>query len=262
MTPQSETYVFGDDERDRILAVESLLDEGTRRLITRLGIGLGAHCLEVGAGGGSIARWLCDLAGASGLVVATDVDGRFAARVAGQPNLHFRQHDIVQEPLEEEAFDLVHSRLVLEHLPEREAVLEKLTRALRPGGWLLIEDTDYAGSGPISELGAAEHEHVQSTRMREFARMGIDHFFGRTLPARFRAQGLVDVGNEGRVWIQEGGSPAARWLRLSLAHLRGRLVGPGNLSDAELDRMLELCEDPGWAVFSPIIIGAWGRRPG
>jgi SAM-dependent methyltransferase len=258
----SDEYVFSAAERNRISAVEDLLDDGTMRLIMRLGIGPGARCLEVGAGGGSIARWLAELAGAEGSVVATDVDIRLMASTEAVPNIEIRRHDVVRDPLEERAFDFVHARLVLEHLPERDAVLEKLTRALRPGGWLLVEDTDYAGSVPVTDFGAAEHERVQSVRMSEFARMGIDHFFGRRLPGRLRALGLLEVGNEGRVWIQEGGSPAARWLGLSLAHLRGRLVGLDKLTDAELDRMIELCEDPNWAAFSPIIIGAWGRRSG
>ena len=261
MTAPSDAYLFSTDERGRLRAAEDLMDEGTIRLLERLGVGPGARCLEVGAGGGSIARWFSDRVGPSGAVVATDLDTRFGAEIGKRPNLEVRRHDIVQEPLEEGAFDYAHARLLLEHLPRREDVLAKLARALRPGGWLLIEDTDYAGSVPVSDFGAAEHERVQSVRMAEFARMGINHFYGRELPARLRAHGLVEVGNEGRVWVQEGGSPGARWLRLSLMHLRGRLVGEGKLTDAELDRMLELCEDPRWATISPIIVGAWGRRP-
>ena len=58
----------------------------------------------------------------------------------------------------------------------------------------------------------------------------------------------------------QGGSPGARWFRLSLDHLRPRLVGVGMLTDDEVDRMLELFEDPNWAAMSPIIMAAWGRR--
>jgi hypothetical protein len=47
---------------------------------------------------------------------------------------------------------------------------------------------------------------------------------------------------------------------LSLDHLRTRLVGVGMLTDDEVDRMLELFEDPNWAAMSPIIMAAWGRR--
>ncbi|MCA1648045.1 MAG: hypothetical protein LC797_22135 [Chloroflexi bacterium] len=56
------------------------------------------------------------------------------------------------------------------------------------------------------------------------------------------------------------GSPDTRWFRLSLGRLRQRLVGLGMLTDPEVDRMLELFDDPNWAVLSPIIMAAWGRH--
>jgi trans-aconitate methyltransferase len=70
------------------------------------------------------------------------------------PAIEIRRHDIVKEALEEHAFDLVHARLLLEHLPERNLVLPKLVRALRSGGWLLVESVDYVSAVPVSELGA------------------------------------------------------------------------------------------------------------
>jgi SAM-dependent methyltransferase len=196
--------------------------------------------------------------GTAGHVVATDINTRdLEARDA--TNVEVRQHDIVHDPLEESAFDLVHARLLLEHLRERDAVLRKLVKSLRPGGWLVIEDVDYVSGIPISQLGASEHEHTQSVRLSAFAAAGVDHNLGRRLPARLRQAGLRDVGNQGRVWIMEGGSPGAQWFALSLAHLRPRLVGPGMLTDAEVDRMLELFQNPEWSAFSPIIVAAWGR---
>lgn len=259
MNEQPAGYVFDADEYERIHAAEALFDEGTKRLISSLDIAQGARYLEVGAGGGSIANWLCDLAGETGLVVATDIDTRSLEAIEGRSNLEVRRHDVVRDPLEVGEFDLVHARLVLEHLPERDAVLEKLVRALRPGGWIVVEDVDYVSGVPISALGAVEHERTQSVRLDVFAASGIAHYLGRELPARLRAQGLVEVGNEGRVWVMEGGTPGARWFRISMAHLRGRLVGPGKLSDTEVDRMLELFNDPEWAAFSPIMVTAWGR---
>jgi SAM-dependent methyltransferase len=260
MTGQATEYVFGQDEFDRIHAAEDLCDEGTKRLIERCGIAAGATCLEAGAGGGSIAQWLCVLVGATGRVVATDLDVRALGQLS-EANLEVRRHDIVTDDLEEESYDLIHARLFLEHLPEREAVLAKLVRALRPGGWIVLESVDYVAAVPVSVLGAAEHARSQAIRLQEFTKLGLDLYLGRRLPAQLRSHGLVEVGNEGRVFVMEGGSPGARWFRLSLAHLRPRLVGPGLLSDAEVDRMLELFEDPEWAAYSPIILGAWGRRP-
>jgi SAM-dependent methyltransferase len=251
-------YVFNADPRARIQAAEDLLDDGSIRLLSSLGVRQGWRCLEVGAGGGSIARWLAEAVGPTGYVVATDVDTR-ALELPMQPNVEKRGHDIVHDSLED-GFDLIHVRLVLEHLPEREAVLDKLVAALRDGGWLLVEDVDYVSGVPISELGGAGHEHTQSVRLREFARLGVDPYFGRHLPGRLRTHGLSRVGNEGRVWVMEGGSPGARWFKHSLAHLRGQLVGPGKLTDAEIDEMLAVFDDPGFAAFSPIIVGAWGQK--
>jgi 2-polyprenyl-3-methyl-5-hydroxy-6-metoxy-1,4-benzoquinol methylase len=259
MSRDVPAYVFDAAEYERIHAAEQLFDDGTKRLVTALGIPSGAACLEVGAGGGSIARWLCDVVGDSGRVVATDIDVRSLEALDAPASLEVRRHDVVHDPLEEGRFDLVHARLVLEHLPERDAVLGKLIRALRPGGWIVVEDVDYVSAVPISELGAAEHEHTQSVRLREFAKNGIAHYLGRELPARLRAAGLTEVGNEGRVWIMEGGSPGARWFQLSMQHLRQRLVGPDQLTDAEVDRMLELFDDPSWSAFTPVMVTAWGR---
>ena len=72
---------------------------------------------------------------------------------------------------------------LLEHLRERDEVLQKLVRALRPGGWLVIEDTDYISGVPVSDLGANLHEHTQAVRLQAFASAGVEHTLGRQLPA-------------------------------------------------------------------------------
>ena len=73
----------------------------------------------------------------SGRVVVTDLNTKHLAPLASSI-IEVRQHNIVEDELEEQAFDLAFARLVLEHIPEREAVLDKLVRALKPGGWLLL----------------------------------------------------------------------------------------------------------------------------
>jgi SAM-dependent methyltransferase len=250
-------YVFVSDDRARIQAAEELLDPGTRLILERLGLRAGWQCLEVGAGGGSIAAWLAERVGAGGRVVATDLDVR---SLVDLPGVEARQHDITRDPLEESAFDVVHARLVLEHLPARAAALQRLVRAVRPGGWLMLESVDYISAVPVSELGSAEHARSQAVRLAEFKHSGVDFEFGRRLPSVLIGAGLEDVDNEGRAWLMRGGSPGARWFKLSMEHLRARLVGPGKLTDREVDRMLELFDDPEWSAMSPIIMAAWGRR--
>jgi hypothetical protein len=43
---------------------------------------------------------------------------------------------------------------------------------------------------------------------------------------------LAGVGSEGRVWVMEGGSPGARWFKLSMEQVRERLTGEGKLMAA------------------------------
>src|SRR5215204_6296433 len=112
MTVKASTYVFDNawqQEQQRLDALSNTWDTNTRRNFEALGPLNGLRVLEVGAGGGSVARWLCDAVGSSGHVVATDIDTRFIAAIDA-PNLEARRHDIVQDALETAAFDVVHCR--------------------------------------------------------------------------------------------------------------------------------------------------------
>ncbi len=97
-----------------------LQDPGTIRHLTERGICPGWRCLEVWAGGGSIATWMAAQVGDTSFVLATDIDTRFLSGLQGR-NLEVRRHDIVADPLPEAAFDMVHARPVLQHVPERDA---------------------------------------------------------------------------------------------------------------------------------------------
>ncbi len=110
--------------------------------IGRLPLAANASCLEVGGGRGSIARYLCELVGPDGRVTATDLDTRFLEAL-GCANLEVLRHDVRTEGFAEASFDLVHARAVLMHLPARMSVLKRMASWLAPGGWLLIEDSDF-----------------------------------------------------------------------------------------------------------------------
>ena len=64
-------------ERERLALLTQFADPITTRRLTDLGVGRGWRCLEVGAGNGSIARWLASRVGSEGRVVATDLNPRF-----------------------------------------------------------------------------------------------------------------------------------------------------------------------------------------
>src|SRR5687767_8144447 len=133
----TENYVYDqawEHERERLAGIERWLDPVTSRVFQMLGVADGWSCLEVGGGGGSVAEMLCDAVGSAGTVVVTDLDTRFLDAIE-RKNLEVRRHDVVNDELESDTYDLIHARLLLEHLPARRDILKKLGTALRPGGW-------------------------------------------------------------------------------------------------------------------------------
>ena len=66
--------------------------------------------------------------------MVTDLDTRFLSDLAGLPGVEVRQVDVTSDPLPPDAFDLIHARAVLEHLPGREQVIPALAAGCAPAG--------------------------------------------------------------------------------------------------------------------------------
>ena len=148
------TYAFENAravQRDRLRLLAALLDDGTFRLLERLGVRPGWRCLEVGAGSGSVAAWLCDRTAPGGSVLATDLDTT-VLRELEHPNLEVRVHDLLADELPEQEFDLVHARLLLAWLADPERGLRSMLGALRPGGCMLVEEMDFHSIAPDAGL--------------------------------------------------------------------------------------------------------------
>jgi SAM-dependent methyltransferase len=257
-------YVFDNahsETRERFPALSALYDDESIRSLQVVGVAPGWHCLEVAAGGGSLAQWLAGQVGSHGRVLATDLDTRFFESLAG-PTLEVRRHDIALDPLPDSAFDLVHARLILVHLTARELALAKMVDALKPGGWLVCEEFDSL-SMPTDPV---RHPHecalkAQTAVQRLMAARGANTRYGRDLAARMRALGLIDIRAQGRMAMWQGGSVGARLFRTNFEQLRDELLRLGWLTQAELDDDLARLNDPLNLFPSPVMWTVCGRRP-
>ena len=257
-------YVFDNAHgktRQRFPALSDLYDDETIRCLRAIGVAPGWQCLEVAAGGGSIAQWLAGQVGTSGRVLATDLDARFLESLA-DPAIEVRRHDIVRDPLPDSAFDLVHARLILVHLPQRELALTKMVGALKPGGWLVCEEFDSLSMPADPALHPDEYAlKAQAAMQRLMASRGANTRYGRDLSARMRALGLVDIRADGRLAMWQGGSAGARLFRANFGQLREELLRIGLLTQAELDDDLARLDDPKTLFPSPVMWTVGGRRP-
>jgi hypothetical protein len=135
--------------------------------------------------------------------------------------------------------------------------------ALRPGGWLVLEDADPAlqplacpdERGPAEELANRLRTQIRTL----LAQRGADLAYGRTLPRLLRESKLTDVNAEAYFPIT---SRACAILEAAtIQHLCDQLLAaelatpaeiethPTNLTRGDLDLML-----------APMIT-AWGRKP-
>jgi len=247
-------------ERQRLPALEAALDPWTIHSIESLGVAPGWRCLEVGAGGGSIAEWLCRRVGPSGRVVATDVETRFLEAIKAD-NLEVRRHDIVANPLEKNGYDLIHSRAVLDHLSERDAVVTRLAAALRPVCWLAVEAGDFSTVRATMEGDDARFFDAAVAAILEVSTAaGVDHYYGRRLGTVFRRAGLVEPSVTGQVSEWDCGHPLAELFRLTFRRIRDRVIAAGSLTGQQFERLFELMESPGFSALGDIAYFACGRR--
>jgi SAM-dependent methyltransferase len=252
-------------ECERLALLTQFADPITTRRLTDLGVGPGWRCLDVGAGNGSVARWLAGRVGSQGRVVATDLNPRFLGG-HGLPNLEVRRHNLLEDDLEAAHYDLVHCRALLMHLPDPVRALRRLANAVWPGGWLLVEEANGSAS-----FGAAHPGHARAARFDRCSRAlwaalkasgTMDLDFGRRLPALFEGLGVRDLGHEGVTLTARGGDPMARFLQMTDELLRERFVAAGVLTKADFDELRRAYDDRSFWFVGFTLFGAWGRRPG
>ena len=243
----------------RFEAFAAIFDPWTFAHIERLGIAPGWKCWEVGAGAPAVPAWLADRVRPGGHVIATDID---ISLLENNTSYEVRRHDVGVDDPPMTDLDLVHARLVLVHVAQRAAALRSLVSALRPGGWLVIEDADPA----LQPLACPdEHGHAQqlANKVREGFRSlltarGADLAYGRKLPRLLREAGLTDVEAEAFFPVA---SPAGNRLeRATVEQLRARLVADAALTADEIDGHLANVSAGTVDIVTAPLITAWGRR--
>ena len=250
-------------ELNRLRLMERILDPTTTRHLEMIGVTEGWKCLEVGAGAGSVAQLLSARVGTTGKVVATDIDTRFLRQVS-LPNLEIRQHDIVKDDLETGRYDLVHCRTLLMQLPEPEKGLKRMVDAVRPGGWLMIEETDH---GSILSTDVTNPSAVLLTStwraLNDFLRKKriVDPYFGRRVRSLIEQLGFIDVAQEGWTCMCRGGEPMARFDAATMQMATRPMISAGLLTQEQHDSIQRLLLDQTFNFLGLTMFSAWGRKP-
>ena len=242
-------YVFtsAEDQLEfvRLQAIEREFDPASRRRLYATGLAAGWRCLEVGPGAGSLMQWMAERVGPSGHVVALDLSTKFL--VGQQPDhVEIQQGDIRTAALPQGAFDLVHARYVLIHLPDYEVALSRMLAALKPGGWIVLEEPDFSASRGIAGEAAqlAAMQRINQAIHRMYESRGMDGALGRALLPLLQARGLCELAMEYEAPVSAGGSGLAKMMAMSAQQLRDKYLATGIVTEADLQDYCHMAGDP------------------
>lgn len=263
---ETSDYIIrgGIEGRERLRILSRVLQPTTLALLVRAGARPGLSCLELGCGGGDVARDLARLVGPDGRVIATDIDAPQLeiARAEAQDlgNIEFQLSDITHE-IPRGPFDFIHARFLLTHLADPLGALARMRSVLKPGGALVIEDIDFRGHfahPPCPALDRYVALYSETVRRR-----GGDANIGPRLPGLFAQAGFAGIalaithpaGHDGEVKLM---SP------ITLQNIAPAVLRAGLASEAEIAAIAEelyaFARTPGTVAGMPRIFEVWGQR--
>jgi SAM-dependent methyltransferase len=255
---EAPDYAFphsAEDESRRLQLLEQRLDPLTKRRIERLGVSKGARCLEIGGGRGSITRWLADVVGPAGRVIATDLQLGFLTEI-DLSNVEVLRHDIRADTFPPASFDLIHTRAVLMHISPGVDLLRRIVSWLAPGGWLVLEEPDFG-----MWIGDADPVWATSPQTTHVAFPSMAMSQGRSLLRHIHQLGLGHIGADAEIDIIQAGTDLAEFYSLSQAALALPKVQAGALSLAEATALIDRPGDDDFLASGFVHIGVWGQRP-
>jgi 2-polyprenyl-3-methyl-5-hydroxy-6-metoxy-1,4-benzoquinol methylase len=255
MKATESSYVFANSqhlqEMERLQTIEKVFDPGSHRRLLATGLTSGWRCLEVGAGAGSVMRWMADIVGESGRVVAVDVDTSFIKK-SKPSNVEVLSEDIRHLALENNSFDLIHARFVLIHLPDFRVALSQMLNLLKPGGWIVLEEPDFAAARAIvGNPEALQSVHrVNQAIVQMFANKGLDYALGVKLPAILQRLGLQNLTVENDTPLSHGGCGMATVMKMSAMQLAKNYIATGQATDDDIKQYCQFADDPTtWAIY-------------
>jgi SAM-dependent methyltransferase len=258
----SSDYLLDNQQAEagqRFDALSELFNPTTFRHMETIGLSPGWRVWEVGAGGTSVPSWIAERTG--GEVLATDIDTSWLE--PDSAGYEVRQHDIGTDPAPEGLFDLVHARLVLVHVTRRAEALATMIAALRPGGWLLLEEADPGLQQLVCPDEFGDEQRLANRLKLAFRSLmserGVDLAFGRTIPRLLRSAGMVHVQSD--AYFPISGPACDELERATVEQIRELLISKGLATEDEIEEHLSNVASGRLDLTTSPMVSAWAQKP-
>jgi ubiquinone/menaquinone biosynthesis C-methylase UbiE len=184
---------YSDREAQRLADQAALIEEATEDVFRRAGLRSGMHVLDIGSGVGDVSLLAARMVGSDGAVLGIDKaassveTARRRVAALGVQNVSFEASDLAAFATDRK-FDAIVGRFVLLYVPDRVSVLRSLTRHLRPGGIVALQELDIS---QVSEVPpSALFTQARRWLLEAFAAGGAESDMGSKLYATFLHAGL------------------------------------------------------------------------
>lgn len=266
-----DDYIMGrtSAEYQRLRLQAKILEPATRRILQQIGLQPGMRCLDVGCGPGEGMRLMGEMVSPSGHVTGLDVDSKLGRemleilRATAKGQFAFIEGNIEEiEDIAGQPFDVTFARLLLIHLPDPIAVLRKMYKWTKPGGYIIIQDYDCRTIDIYPKLESwTEFERVW---FGVCDKGGRDARIGHKLPAHFVE---ADIGSPdgtdvfAMVTSLEQANPMIQGVYRSVLP---RALQFGLTTEAKSQVFFEkMNKAPGERYYSflwPLLVGVWKRK--
>ncbi|MBI2606613.1 MAG: class I SAM-dependent methyltransferase [Deltaproteobacteria bacterium] len=153
----------------------------------------GQRVLDAGCGSGIVSRYFAKMypkAMVTGCDISDERIERARQEAADLPNLDFQVQDLSHLAFENESFNLIFCRYVLQHLPQkiRHPALIELARCLKPRGQICVIDFD----GPFYNI-YPQTEFIADVLQKLETEAPFDLRVGRKLPHLLHTAGFKEI---------------------------------------------------------------------
>jgi ubiquinone/menaquinone biosynthesis C-methylase UbiE len=265
--PDGYVHTRDGKEYQRLRDQARMWQAATAHVLAAVGLGPGMSCLDVGSGPGAVMRLMADRVGPEGRVTGIEIDGALGAEalqdLRREGGAEFEQ--ITADLLKLEGptgapFDLTFCRLLLMHMRDPVAILEKMSTWTKPGGVVVAQEFDF-GAIAVEPTCPAMGEF---NRVFEgvFRGHGRNMRAGRQLPAQFEA----GLGTPDGTYAAVHFLPLAQMANMLIGVYDGLYAAGAELGLADPVRalafraeMTEAGADGRYYCLTPVLIAAWKR---